>query len=228
MHSKVSEAHASSRQSEGTRSREAQRLGEASPKGARQERQPNFSADEGAPTERERMHILLLEPCVDDYREVYAKRFKPEVHFWADDELEIPSLELYLSRRSKRLENPHCIERIILCDGQRIGTVSAFGINPLSRDCSLGIVIVDQAYWGRGIGTVVLRAFLELLRNRGIRFVYLETFADNLRAQRAFERVGFVPGSRFIHEECGREVLTMNLRLFPKGASIEKPQPKEE
>ncbi len=73
-----------------------------------------------------------------------------------------------------------------------IGRLGIFAIDWDKKEGELGIVIGEKAYWGQGYGrdavhTVVRHVFMTSSLNR----VYLYTFADNLRAQRAFTAAGF-------------------------------------
>lgn len=51
---------------------------------------------------------------------------------------------------------------------------------------------VDPAVQGRGAGTALVRAALELARERGARRVTLAVLAPNAAARRVYERCGFV------------------------------------
>jgi aminoglycoside 6'-N-acetyltransferase len=53
--------------------------------------------------------------------------------------------------------------------------------------------IADPALLSRGIGTSVLRAFVAKLRNRGRDFIIIDPDPANLRAVRAYTKVGFRP-----------------------------------
>jgi|Deesub1362B_J571_1020462.scaffolds.fasta_scaffold00026_130 RimJ/RimL family protein N-acetyltransferase len=73
-----------------------------------------------------------------------------------------------------------------------IGNIGLHRIDWKNRTATLGIVIGEKEYWGRGYGTEAVRtmlryAFLELGLNR----VELETFSFNPRAIRCYEKAGF-------------------------------------
>lgn len=76
--------------------------------------------------------------------------------------------------------------------GLLIGRLGCFAIDPRRRQGELGIVLGDRDYWGRGYGPDALRTFLRyLFQEAGLRRLYLYTGVENLRAQRAFAKVGF-------------------------------------
>jgi RimJ/RimL family protein N-acetyltransferase len=99
--------------------------------------------------------------------------------------------EADMARRAERENGFHFNIRTL--DGDRlIGFASIGVVNGASADSRVGIGIGERADWGRGYGTdamqVLLRfAFAELNLAR----VSLETFADNTRAIRSYQKAGF-------------------------------------
>jgi len=76
-----------------------------------------------------------------------------------------------------------------------IGTVELYDIRP--HAATLGIIIGERAYWSRGFGPEAIRAVLRhAFKDLGLERVRLSTFADNVRAQAAFKKVGFVEKRR--------------------------------
>ena len=72
-----------------------------------------------------------------------------------------------------------------------IGRIGVFAIDWNSRDAEMGIVIGERAYWSRGYGRDAVQTLLRhLFSSSSLNTVYLITFADNLRAQRAFAAAG--------------------------------------
>ena len=77
-------------------------------------------------------------------------------------------------------------------DDARIGNISLFDVNWKDRHAELGITIGDQDYWSRGYGTDAIRTMLELaFYQMNLHRVALRVHADNARAIRAYEKVGF-------------------------------------
>mgnify|MGYP000262283814 CR=1 FL=1 len=75
----------------------------------------------------------------------------------------------------------------------RVGRSDLFDIDRTNGHLTFGIAIGDPQLWGRGLGTdavnaIVDFAFGELRMER----VMLDTDADNLRAQAAYRKAGFV------------------------------------
>lgn len=75
--------------------------------------------------------------------------------------------------------------------GEYIGTVELYDLR--GSEATLGIIIGERSHWGRGYGSDAIRAILTYaFEEVGLERVRLHTFGDNLRAQAAFRKVGFV------------------------------------
>jgi RimJ/RimL family protein N-acetyltransferase len=80
---------------------------------------------------------------------------------------------------------------------QLIGTCSLFSISSMHRKAELGIAIWNKQYWDKGLGQETLK----LLLSYGFDFLNLHSIfllvnADNSRAIRAYEKVGFKHAGR--------------------------------
>lgn len=73
-----------------------------------------------------------------------------------------------------------------------IGRLGVFAIDWNRRDAELGIMIGERTFQNRGYGRDAVRTLLRhLFASSSLNTIYLYTFVDNLRAQRAFAAVGF-------------------------------------
>jgi diamine N-acetyltransferase len=86
-----------------------------------------------------------------------------------------------------------------------IGTTGLHDINNIDRESEFGISIGDKSIWNQGYGTqatilMLKHGFETLNLNR----ISLRVHADNPRAIRAYEKVGFV------HEGCMRQAVYKN------------------
>jgi RimJ/RimL family protein N-acetyltransferase len=69
-----------------------------------------------------------------------------------------------------------------------------YNIDRLKGEAEVGITIGDRRYWGRGYGTDALETLIRyLFANTDLNRLRLKTLDWNHRAQRAFEKAGFVP-----------------------------------
>lgn len=69
-----------------------------------------------------------------------------------------------------------------------------------TRNWILNDLYVAENQRGKGVGEMLIRKAMDFARTEGAVFVQLETAVDNHRAQRLYERIGFVkqePGDDF-------------------------------
>ena len=82
-----------------------------------------------------------------------------------------------------------------ICDesGRLIGRIDYEGFELPERAAELSILIGEKDVWSKGYGSEAIVLLLEWLFNdRGAHRVWLEVFPANTRAQRAYEKVGFI------------------------------------
>lgn len=90
-----------------------------------------------------------------------------------------------------------------------IGTTELYDVR--GTEATLGIIIGERTHWSAGYGPEAMRALLGYAFDQlGLELVRLETFGDNVRAQRAFKKVGFVETQRRI-DANGRVDVRMEL-----------------
>lgn len=79
-------------------------------------------------------------------------------------------------------------------DGKYIGNCMYYDMDTVNKQAEVGIVIGDKDYWSRGYGYDALVTMLDhLFSNTSMERLYLHTLEWNKRAQRAFQKCGFVP-----------------------------------
>ena len=75
---------------------------------------------------------------------------------------------------------------------QPIGVISLEGINWCDRTSEVGIIVGDQAYWGKGYGTDAMRVLLRVGFDwYNLHRIDLRVIADNERAIRSYEKCGY-------------------------------------
>ncbi len=101
-----------------------------------------------------------------------------------------------------------------------IGTIELYNLT--KNTGTLGIIIGERNYWGKGYGPEAIHAILhyafELLNLDTVR---LNTFADNVRAQSSFKKVGFVEFKRI--KNNNREKVLMEIHASAWRKLVEKP-----
>jgi RimJ/RimL family protein N-acetyltransferase len=81
---------------------------------------------------------------------------------------------------------------MIEMDGRTVGNTWLANIDRDNASATLGIVMGEATSRGRGVGTEVLRQMVDMGFDRlGLERIELWVLADNMRAIRAYERVGF-------------------------------------
>ena len=79
-----------------------------------------------------------------------------------------------------------------------IGNVGLFGFNDNARSAEAGIMIGEKAYWDQGYGTEGMKLLLKHgFETLNLNRISLQVFANNPRAIRCYEKVGFVHEGRF-------------------------------
>jgi ribosomal protein S18 acetylase RimI-like enzyme len=78
---------------------------------------------------------------------------------------------------------------------------------PIPRLCHISMVFVLPARWGQGIGGELVKAILAEAGKRGYDRAQLWTHADNLRAQRLYEGLGFVRTGREVDDDTGERIV---------------------
>jgi RimJ/RimL family protein N-acetyltransferase len=77
-------------------------------------------------------------------------------------------------------------------DGEHIGSCALRGSSPEDRSADLGITIGDKNFWNGGYGTEAMRLLCQFgFEHMNLHRIELHVFADNPRAQRVYEKVGF-------------------------------------
>lgn len=125
-------------------------------------------------------------------------------------------------------ENLWCIDPEIVALDPHVGLISnvqAFAIETLEGvhigSCSvynysrykgqLGILIGDKNYWGKGYGTDTMRLLINhCLTTMGIKHLWVKVLPENVRAQRCYEKSGFVRCGKIVVD--GIEFIMMERR----------------
>lgn len=97
-----------------------------------------------------------------------------------------------------------------------IGNLGLRRVDLKNRTATLGIVIGEKDFWGKGLGWEALRVLLRYaLLELGLHRVELETFSFNVRALRRYESVGFkrvgVRRQAFFRDGAFHDLVLMDL-----------------
>lgn len=131
----------------------------------------------------------------DDIDIVYQWYNDQEINLWSSGAWPINTLLSKDQIAVKFLDGaPDVYRYSILEENSRlIGTIGFKELNIPSRSASLYIVIGDKSYWGKGYGTDALIVFVRFLFTQwNLHRITLDTWDENIRAIRAYEKVGFI------------------------------------
>jgi RimJ/RimL family protein N-acetyltransferase len=125
--------------------------------------------------------------------------------FTAPDHMDRDAFE----RRWSRLRaDETVINRVIVVDGEVAGSIGSWG-NPGEREVTYWI---GRSYWGKGIATSALNAFLTVDRSRPL---HARVAYDNVASRRVLEKCGFrvVATERGFAQARSAEIEEVVLRL---------------
>jgi RimJ/RimL family protein N-acetyltransferase len=116
--------------------------------------------------------------------------------------------DAFVRRWSRLRADETVLNRVIVVDGEVAGTIGSWG-EPGEREVTYWI---GRSYWGRGIATYALDAFLSTERSRPL---HAPVAADNVASRRVLEKCGFrtIATERNIAEARSAEVEELVLRL---------------
>lgn len=93
--------------------------------------------------------------------------------------------EPFLAHWAKTLRDNSVIKQTIIYDGQVAGNIVSF---PMEGEIEVGYWI-GKAFWGKGIATQALTAFLDIVKTRPL---YAHVAQHNIASRRVLQKCGFV------------------------------------
>lgn len=130
--------------------------------------------------------LRLREVVEDDLVMFFDFQLDPDANYMAAFTARDPTdREAFTAHWNKIMADPTNIIRTIVCDGRVVGSVSSYEESGKPEVTYW----IGRAYWGKGIGTRALTAFLEQVNTR--RPIYARVARDNLGSRRILEKCGF-------------------------------------
>lgn len=117
-----------------------------------------------------------------------------EINYWSSGAWPLNTLQSKDQLIEKFLDSPSDNYRYAILNenDSLIGTIGFKELNIPSRSATLFVVIGNKTYWGHGYGTDAIITFVRFLFNQwNFHRISLDTWDENFRAIRAYEKVGF-------------------------------------
>ena len=114
----------------------------------------------------------------------YLSRYPDEITMTIEEEART------LERKENSFDELMMIAEI---DGKLVGNSGIYPVGPYDRlkhKANFGVSI-KKAYWGMGIGTIILNRMLMIAKEAGYEMMNLEVIEGNASAIRMYERYGF-------------------------------------
>ncbi len=141
----------------------------------------------------QRLRLVALGP--EHFAAVLRWRSDPEVtRYWITQD--IPN-DAMIREWYERNVAEGALVWTALHQGNPIGYVTLFGIDPVNRKAELALMIGERSVWGHGFAKETLRILLGhalapvQLGGCGLNKIYLSVFAENIAARRAYASCGF-------------------------------------
>ncbi len=140
--------------------------------------------------------IIIREKSPTDAWDDYAWETDPELaKLDASPTLSIPYSQ-YLSDYDNELYSSSVTSRrfaVDTLDGKHIGNCSYYNLNKAKGEVELGIMIGNRDYWSKGYGTDTVTTLVNyIFHQTNINRIYLKTLDWNSRAQKCFQKCGFI------------------------------------
>jgi len=130
--------------------------------------------------------ITLTPTTEDDLQVLFQFQTDEQANYLAAFTVKDPTDKAaYMAKYTPFLSDPTIHNRTIKVDGKIVGSIAKFVMH---GDAGLTYWI-DRKFWGQGIATAALTAFLKLEQSRPI---YAGVAFDNYGSQKVLEKCGFV------------------------------------
>lgn len=109
------------------------------------------------------------------------------------------------------LKNPFSVIMLLRGDAEILGHLL---FRAIAEEAELLRLAIRPAFQRRGLGSILFREFLNLLRERGIKKIFLEVKVSNDKALGFYRRWGFIPlGVRHNYYKNGENALLLTFNL---------------
>lgn len=168
--------------------------------------------------------VIIRAKKLSDARDDYAWESDLELaELDAVHPLEIP-FSRYLSEYSYEIRRPFVNSRYFGVDtleGKHIGNCSYYHLDERNSETELGIMIGDRDYWDKGYGEDTVTALVQYIFSTiGIKRVYLKTLEKNMRAQKCFQKCGFVWCGRLLNHDFNFVLMEISRKQWLEKSTV--------
>ena len=157
--------------------------------------------------------IILRAKRGSDAAEDYEWRSDYELAELDDAPIIRINFQEYLYQYQEELQFPSSWSRRFAIDtieGLHIGNCMYYEVNFIDNSAELGILLGNRDYWDKGYGTDAVIVLLNyIFGDTQLGRVYLHTLSWNIRAQKSFEKTGFIGGKTV--NRNGKQFLRMEI-----------------
>ena len=101
-------------------------------------------------------------------------------------------------RDSFSTRHPFAVE---VLDGKHIGNCVYYSVDETKGEAELGVMIGNRDYWDKGYGAHAVTTLVSyIFRQTNLNRIYLKTLGWNIRAQKCFQKCGFIPYGHMIKD----------------------------
>lgn len=140
-------------------------------------------------------HKTFIRPLEEDDLDILYQWYNDqEVNYWSSGAWPLNTLQSKEQLAVKFLDgSPDTYSYAILDENsEHIGVIGFKEVNMPGRSCAIFIVIGNKKYWGKSYGTDALITFIRFLFGQwNFHRISLDTWEQNIRAIKAYEKAGF-------------------------------------
>ena len=143
------------------------------------------------------IHIVEAKSYVlteEDIRSIVEIEYNPKVREWLYDHVLMDfrkELKSYVQFFRKLPQNKKADILLAKCDGIIVGFLGLWRLEVYMQHVATIGVSVDPRYWGKGIGTELVKSAIDLAKRKEYRRLEIETLAENAQMRQLATKVGF-------------------------------------
>jgi RimJ/RimL family protein N-acetyltransferase len=162
--------------------------------------------------EGERVFLRPFEPTdAETYRRWRDDAATMALAGWPDrGPMSLAAVEARIDRLTREPADDFITYVICALDDERpLGEVMLHGIDRVNGNAEIGIFIGEAAEWGKGYGTDAVNTIVDFgFSEMRLERIALEVWTENPRAQRAYEKAGFIHEGTQRHDRYEAGVYT--------------------